>query len=97
MKYPFANPWASLSLDAWSLSLEAANVIGMRMMKIAAGGAAGWTESQLMVSEKVEAGLALQVMALTGGLGSTGPVAARRTLKHYGRKVRANRRRLSRG
>lgn len=97
MKHVYANPWAALSLDAWLLSLDAASVVGMRMMKIAAGGAAGMAESQLMISEKVEAGLALQALAMTGGLGSNAQTAGRRVLKHYGRKVRANHRRLSRG
>jgi hypothetical protein len=48
-----------------------------------------------MVSEKVEAGLALQAKAITGGLGSTAHGAAARVITHYRRKVRANRRRLS--
>jgi hypothetical protein len=46
-----------------------------------------------MVSEKIEAGLALQALALNGGLGLTPHSAAIRTIAHYGRKVRANRRR----
>lgn len=48
-----------------------------------------------MVSEKVDAGLALQTLALTGGLGLTPHDAAAKTLTHYRRKVRANRRQLS--
>jgi hypothetical protein len=50
-----------------------------------------------MVSEKVDAGLALQTLALTGGLGMTPAKASARTLAHYRRKVRANRRRLAKG
>lgn len=89
------NPWAKLSLDAWALSWEAAGVVGLRMMKLAEGGAAGEAESRLMVSEKIEAGLSLQLLALTGGLGANASTATDRTLRHYRRKVRANRRRLS--
>jgi hypothetical protein len=48
-----------------------------------------------MVSEKVEAVLQLQALALTGGLGATAQSATGHTLTHYRRKVRANRRRLS--
>jgi hypothetical protein len=48
-----------------------------------------------MVSEKIEAGLALQALALTGGLGLTADGAATKMLAHYRRKVRANRRRLA--
>jgi len=90
------NPWLRLSFDAWSLALESQAVIGLRTLKLAGGGAAAMAEAQLMVDEKVEAGLALQVKALTGGLGATAPDAAARTMAHYRRKVRANRRRLSR-
>jgi hypothetical protein len=49
-----------------------------------------------MVSEKVQAGIALQTLALTGGLGATAASASVRTMAHYRRKVRANRRRLQR-
>ena len=90
-----ANPWIAVGWNAWSLGLEATAVIGLRTLKIAAGGAAGEAEAQLMVTEKVAAGLALQTMALSGGLGFTPEAAASRTLTHYRRKVRANRRRLS--
>ncbi len=89
-----ANPWLRLGLDAWSLGAEASAVIGLRAMKMAAGGPAAETEARRMVSEKVAAGLALQALALTGGLGVTPQGAAAKTLAHYRRKVRANRRRL---
>lgn len=89
------NPWFALGWSAWSLGLEASSVIGLRTLKIAAGGPAGEAEAQRMVAEKIDAGLALQTMALTGGLGFTPHTAAARTLTHYRRKVRANRRRLS--
>jgi hypothetical protein len=91
------NPWIGVGLSAWSLGLEASAVIGLRTMKIAAGGAAAQAEARRMVSEKVDAGLTLQTMALTGGLGFTPHAAAAKTLAHYRRKVRANRRRLSKG
>ena len=90
-----ANPWIAIGWNAWSLGLEAMAVIGLRTLKIAAGGAAGEAEAQRMVTEKVAAGLALQTMALSGDLGFTPEAAASRTLTHYRRKVRANRRRLS--
>ena len=89
------NPWFGIGLEAWSLGLEASTVMGLRAMKIAQGGARGRAEVQRMVSEKVEAAVALQTLALTGGLGATLPGASARTIAHYRRKVRANRRRLS--
>jgi hypothetical protein len=78
------------------LGAEAATVVGLRTLKIASGGAAAEREARRMISEKVEAAQALQMMALTGALGVTAPGAVDKTLKHYRRKVRANRRRLSR-
>lgn len=74
--------------------VEATSVIALRLLKIAAGGAAGEAEARLMVDEKIKAGLVLQTMALTGGLGVTPHGAATKTLAHYRRKVRANRQRL---
>ncbi len=91
------NPWIGIGFSAWRLGLEASSVIGLRTLKIAAGGAAGRAEADRMVQEKIEAGLALQALALTGGLGVTPAAASAKTLAHYRRKVRANRRRLSRG
>ena len=91
------NPWLGLGLDAWSLGVEAASVIGLRTLKMAAGGPDADAERQRMVSEKIAAGLAWQALALTGGLGLTPQGAAAKTLTHYRRRVRANRRRLSKG
>lgn len=91
------NPWFGIGMDAWSLGLEASAVVGLRALKIAQGGASGQAEAERMVSEKVEAALDLQLRALTGGLGLTPASASARTLAHYRRKVRANRRRLSKG
>ncbi len=82
-------------MDAWALGLEASAVIGLRTLKIAAGGAAGDAESRRMIAEKIDAGIALQALAMSGALGLTPPAMAANTLTHYRRKVRANRRRLS--
>ena len=86
------NPWIKIGFDAWWLTLEASSVIGLRALKLAAGGASAAAESRRMVSEKIAAGL-----ALTGKLGMSrpGPRAAATTLSHYRRRVRANRKRLT--
>jgi uncharacterized protein YjbJ (UPF0337 family) len=97
MKRTRVNPWMNVGLDAWRLTLEASQVIGLRTMKIAAGGSAAAAESQRMVREKIDAAVALQTLAMTGGLGLTAPSAISGTLNHYRRKVRANRRRLAKG
>ncbi|WP_254062931.1 hypothetical protein [Caulobacter sp. S45] len=70
-------------------------MIGLRTLKIAAGGPAAAAESELMVREKVQTALALQTLAMTGALGFTAAGATSKTLAHYRRKVRANRRRLA--
>ena len=88
-------PWLRIGADAWMLGMEASSVIGLRTMKIAAGGPGAEVESRRMVAEKLEAGLAWQTMAMTGALGFTPSGAAAKTLAHYRRKVRANRRRLA--
>jgi hypothetical protein len=90
------NPWMSIGLDALRLGMDASTVMGIRTLRIAEGGAAGRAEAERMVTEKIEAGLALQALALTGGLGLTSASATAKTLAHYRRKVAANRRRLTR-
>ena len=91
------SPWLRIGFDAWSMGIEASTVVGLRCMKIAAGGAAGDTEARLMIDEKVRAAMAMQTALLTGGLGTDPARATARVLRHYSGKVRANRRRLSKG
>jgi hypothetical protein len=90
-----ANPWFRLGLDAWSLGMEASTVIALRTMKIAAGGAAGEAEAQRMITEKIDAAFDLQARALTGRLGGSVEEATAKTVSHYRRAIRANRRRLT--
>jgi hypothetical protein len=90
------NPWIGLGWDAWKLGIEASSVIGLRTLKMAAGGEAATVEANRMVQEKVESSLALQAKFMTGGMGLTPASAAARTVAHYRRKVRANQRRLTR-
>ena len=91
------NPWLGIGFDAWRLGIAASTVIGLRTLKIAQGGAIARAETERMISEKVEAGVALQALAMTGGLGTTAASASARTLAHYRRRVAANRRRLGAG
>jgi len=90
------NPWLRFGINTWYLGLEASSVVALRLLKIAAGGVAAEVEARRMVNEKIEAGLALQALALTGALGQTSDSAAKKMVVHYRRKVRANRRRLAR-
>jgi len=95
MKRSRGNPWIGIGFDAWRLGMEASAVIGLRTLKIAAGGPAGAAEAERMVNEKIDAALALQKQALTGALGLSPATMSARTLAHYQRKVSANRRRLT--
>ena len=91
-----AQSWMSLAFDSWSTGLEASAVIGLRLMKLSAGGAEAGAEAQRMVAEKVDAAIELQMLAVTGGLGTSWETAAGRSLRHVRKAVRANRRRLRR-
>ena len=90
-----ADPF-TLGLDAWLLGAEAMGVIAQRSALIALGGAKAQLEAERMVAEKAEAAWDLGMAFATGGLGVRPVTVARRPLAHYGKRVRANRRRLSR-
>ncbi|NIJ22107.1 hypothetical protein FHS95_003818 [Sphingomonas naasensis] len=92
-KWPYGG-WASAGIDAWALGMEASAVIGLRVMRMATGGADAAAEAQLMVSEKMQAALELQTAMVTGQLGNTPLASTRKTIRHYRRKVKANRKRL---
>ncbi len=89
------NLWTSVGFDAMDLGVESAMVIGLRMMALAKGGPGAHAEAERMVREKIDAGIALQQMALTGSLGLSPDGASRKALAHYRRRVSANRRRLA--
>jgi hypothetical protein len=86
--------WMKLAMDSWSLGMEASTVVGMRMVKLSQGGPAAAAEAERMVREKVDAAVDLHVLAMTGALGATSGSAATKTVSHYRKRVRANRRRL---
>lgn len=88
--------WLQVGFDAWSLGAEASFVAGLRLARIATGGVPAAAETQRMVAEKIQAALELQADAALGRLGTTPLSASRSTLRHYRRKVGANRRRLER-
>jgi len=75
---------------------EAQSVMWLRSMRIAKGGARAEAETQRMITEKVaafaEAQMAATVATLKGGKKNR---AAKKALAVYARRVRRNRRRLS--
>ena len=46
------DPWISFGLKAWQLGLEAQNVIALRLLRLAAGGARAEAEASRMVTER---------------------------------------------
>lgn len=90
------NLWMKLSLDMMALSAESSGVMALRMMKLAAGGTAATDEAQRMVSEKIAAAAEAQTRAWADALTGSSHLTAQRTVTRYRRKVRANRRRLTR-
>lgn len=93
--WPAASPWIALGWDAFALGVEASSVIALRSMRLAESGSRAQAEAVRMVAEKAEAAAALGMMAATGALGADPATASARTLRHVGRRVRANRRRLA--
>ncbi|TGX53735.1 hypothetical protein E5A73_12075 [Sphingomonas gei] len=74
--------------------MEASAVIGLRTARMATGGVDVAEETRLMVSEKMQAALELQAALVSGRLGSDPLAGTRKVLRHYSRKVKANRARL---
>ena len=83
------------SFDLWMLGIDASAVIGLRILKVAQGGAGASDEATLMVREKIQAAAEIQTALLSGALGETPGAISRSVIERYGAKVRANRKRLS--
>ena len=92
---PFG-PWFKLGMDMWMLGAESSSVVALRTLKLAGGGTDANVEAELMISEKMAAVIALSQQAMLGQLGATMPGIGSKAVVSYRRKVRANRRRLSR-
>ena len=86
--------WMEIAIATMTLALESAGVVGLRAAKAARGGPSATDEAWRMYSEKFTALAELQARLLMGTLGATPAAAAKGSLKHYRRKVAANRRRL---
>jgi hypothetical protein len=63
--------WIGLTLDAAPLGFETQRVIGLRLMKIAAGGPAAQAEAQRMVTEKTAAFAEAAATLTAGGSAQT--------------------------
>jgi hypothetical protein len=91
------NPWFLLACDAAQLGFEAQTVIALRLVRLATGGASAWPEVQRMVSEKAAAVVDAHVATIGGTVtGHKSAQVAKKVLRIYKKRVRANKRRLSR-
>jgi hypothetical protein len=89
------NPWVILGFRAVQIGMEAQSVVALRMLRFASGGAR--SEANRMVAEKVAAAAEAQAAAAVAAASGRQPhVVAGKALNVYKKRVRANKRRLSR-
>ncbi len=81
--------WMKLTTDMALLGMEAQQVIGMRLMRIAGGGRGARFENKRMVTEKIAAAQEAALSLMTGG-------SPEKVVRQYRTHVRKNRTRLSR-
>ena len=93
MEFYMLNSWLALSFQAARLGWDAQNVMALRFIRLADGGASGQSEAYLMVTEKVAALAEATAVAIKGGKGNE---VAKMVLNVYQKRVRRNKRRLSR-
>jgi hypothetical protein len=91
------NRWFAFAFRTMQLGFEAQQVIALRMMRVVAGGTLEQGEARRMVAEKSAAfaeAQATAVLAVVKGRKDT--VIAGKVLRVVKKRVRANKRRLSR-
>jgi hypothetical protein len=91
---PNTTPWG-IGYDALSLLTDMSLVIGLRAVKVAAGGPAAQTEITLMFTEKLQAAAEIHRAVTTGMLGQDIGTVTANAMAIYAPKVRANRKRLT--
>jgi hypothetical protein len=90
------NAWCALSLQTAWLGLEAQNVIALRLMRMAVQRPGSQAEARRIVTEKVAALSEAQAAAATAVIkGDKSHRVAKKVLGVYKKRVRANRRRLT--
>jgi hypothetical protein len=98
MSNPFGpwNVWFALSAQAARMCWEAQSVMLLRGLRMVQGGARAEAEVQRMITEKVAALAEAQVAGAAAALkGGKKHRIAKKSLGVYARRVRRNRRRLS--
>ena len=81
--------WLKLTSDMALLGLDAQRVIGLRLLRIAAGGRGAHVERGRMVTEKIAAAQVAAATLMAGG-------SPERVVRRYRTHVRQNKTRLSR-
>jgi geranylgeranyl pyrophosphate synthase len=89
------DPW-TYSFNLARLGIEAQQVIALRMMRLASGGALAQREARRMIVEKSAALIAAQVAAAAALASGRSHNAPARALRPYKRAVSRNRQRLTR-
>jgi hypothetical protein len=89
------NAWLALSFQTAQLGLDSQRVIALRLMRLSGGGAAGATEARMMVADKMAALTEAQFAAAGAVLTGDSHKLARKVLRVFKKRVRANKRRLS--
>jgi hypothetical protein len=91
------NVWRNW-IEAGRFAADVQTVVALRMMRLASGGPSAASEAQRMLTEKVSAFGAGQLAGGTAlATGQSLDVAAKRAAAPIKQRVRANRRRLTRG
>jgi len=88
------NPVLEFAINTARLSVEASEVIGLRLIQAAFGGVATHAEAQLMVTEKAQAALDAQFLIAGSVMAGEAHLAPSRAVSLYRRRVQANLRRL---
>jgi hypothetical protein len=94
------NPWLAFPFQAARLGWEAQNVMALRLMRLAGGGAAGQPQAHLTGTEKVAAKVAAPAKAHAAGTAvavksRNGRDVAKKVTRGHKKRVRGNKRRLS--
>ncbi|MGJ3264236.1 MAG: hypothetical protein ACFE0R_13470 [Salinarimonas sp.] len=89
-------PWFDLWLASARLGLESQAVVGLRLFGMATGAVPAAREAGLMVPEKLGALADAHYLVARAALTGRGPATAEDVVRIYRRRVRANRRRLTR-
>jgi hypothetical protein len=91
-----ADPFVSMFARSALLAFEAQQVIALRMLRLATGGAPANRELTRMITEKADAAAEAGFTAMKSlALGANGTAAALGVIRGYRTRVRRNRRRLA--